>query len=102
MSSKCRKLRRALGEGGEARSPGTSRGDPGAAQVSELGVARSSGFGSAPAPRSPAAPCPGLPGRAGAPVPPRGLGQAAAPGPRARLARIRPAAAARAQPLLPR
>lgn len=102
MSSKCRKLRRALAGGGEARSPAPSRGDPDAAEVSELGVARSPGFGSAPAPRSPGRPLPGLPGPAGAPVPPRGLRQAAAPGPRARLARIRPAAAARAQPLLPR
>lgn len=85
----------------EARA--LSRGDPEAAEVSEGGVARSPGFGLAPSRRSPV--CPPARASRGPPVPrvpPRGLGQAAAPSPGDRLARIRPTAAARAQPLLPR
>lgn len=110
MSSKCRNgtsawgIGRVLGEGGEARSPRSVprrprggrgfRGRRGAllwlwpgslAAQPRLPPARASGGALVP----PA-------------VPPRGLGQAAAPSPGDRLARIRPAAAARAQPLLPR
>lgn len=52
--------------------------------------------------RAPSAPCLGLPGPAGLSYPSCGLSQAAAPSPGDRLARVRPAAAARARPLLPR